>query len=113
MASLVLRRVARVGDICFGSHTKYIMLYLLLFDIQNVEKFRCDNYLARSAFNLLSHVVGVVTQLGEHCDFFWLKWEDVRHHTCASVISIRYKMIYECTVVAGKIVVGVVPQFYR
>ena len=44
-----------------------------------MEKIKYDDYLAISAFNLLSYSVGVVTQLCEHCDFFRLKY--VRHHT--------------------------------
>lgn len=32
-------------------------------------------YLAIVAFNLLSYVVGLVAQLGEHCNFFRLRWE--------------------------------------
>ena len=41
----------------------------------NVEKFSYDSYLAISAFNLLSYVVGVDAQLGKHGDFFRLRWD--------------------------------------
>ena len=40
----------------------------------NAEKFRYDSYLAISAFILLSYVVGVDAQLGEHYNFFRLRW---------------------------------------
>ena len=39
-----------------------------------MEKFSYDNYLAISAFVLLSYVVGVDTQLSEYYNFFWLRW---------------------------------------
>lgn len=41
----------------------------------NAEKFRYDNYLAISAFSLLSHVVGVTAWLDKHCNFFGLALE--------------------------------------
>ena len=43
----------------------------------NVEEFSNNDDLAISAFNLLSYVVGVDAQLGEHCDIFRLRWENL------------------------------------
>lgn len=53
-------RMARVGDTCFSSHTKYIMLYKyvvfsshepIIIRYTNAEKFRYHDYLAISVFN--------------------------------------------------------------
>ena len=43
----------------------------------NGKKFRYDDYLAIYAFNLLSYVVMGSTELGEHCNIFWLRWDDL------------------------------------
>lgn len=40
----------------------------------NLEKFRYDDYIAISGLILLSYVVGADVWLGEHCDFFRLRW---------------------------------------
>ena len=36
-----------------------------------------DDYLAIYGFNLLSYVVVGGTELGEHCNIFWLRWDDL------------------------------------
>lgn len=41
------------------------------------EKFRYDDFLAISALNLLSSLVGLGAQLLEYCNIFRLRWENL------------------------------------
>lgn len=47
-----------------------------IFGHSKLWNFNYDDYLANYSFFLLSHVVGVDTHLGEHCDFFLFRWEN-------------------------------------
>ena len=48
-----------------------------IFGHSKQQKFRYDDYLAIYSFILLSYVVGVDARLGEHCDFFLFRWENL------------------------------------
>lgn len=47
----------------------------------NVGKLRYDSYLAVGMFIFLSYVVGMDVQLGKHCDFFRLRWDDLEQES--------------------------------
>ncbi len=60
----------------FGpSHKMYNVLSHHMIKCINIKKFRNDAYLAIYELLLLSYVVVVDAQSGEHCDFFWLRWD--------------------------------------
>ena len=49
--------------------------YYLIYQTRRIFRYEC--YLAISAFSLLSHVVRVGAQLGEDCNIFRLRWDNL------------------------------------